>query len=120
MYKYSFHGQIREADGPEDAYATFRMVPPEPEDPDHHFLVRVMMWHEPDKDYTVEKLDGCGHRVFDSYATAMDYFWHLEMSDVIPLTADVKLELVQVYAGVPKVIQSKVLLRTVFNVKLEP
>ena len=121
MYKYSFGGQIREADGPDDAYAVCRMAPPEPEDKNNYFIVRVMLWHEPDEDYSVEKLDGCGHRVFDSYVDAMDYYRYLEMSDVIPITDDVKLELVQVYqGGAPKIIHSKVLLRVVFDAKVEP
>lgn len=120
MYKYSFGGQIREADGPEEAYAACGMIPPEPEDKNNYFMVRVMLWHPPDKDYSVEKLDGCGHRVFDSYADAMDYYLFLENSDTIPVTDDVKLELVQVYRGEAKVIHSRVLLRTVFNVHMEP
>jgi len=112
MFKYCFEGDVREADGPEEAFAACNLLPPEPEDPARYFLVRVLMWHQPDKDYTVEKIDGCGYRLFSEYDEAMRYFRFVETSDALKPSDDAKLQLVHYTHGEPKIVHSKMILRT--------
>ncbi len=113
MFKYSYEGQVREANGPKEAFAECNLLPPEPKDPYHYFLVRVLMWHEPDDEYTVEKIDGCGHRLFDEYNDALTYYRFVQKGNVLNPSDDIKLQLVHYIYGEPHPVHSKIILPTV-------
>jgi len=109
MYKFLYANQIHYAPGYPEALKQAGLDLPEGVDPIDHFIVRIWLWSENERDYSVEVLDAPGHQVFQEYDDALNCFKALEADYPKAAGEEIKLEFVQYHRGKTTTYYSRIL-----------
>lgn len=79
-------------------------------DPENCFMVRIWLWDEHSQDFSIEKLEDPGHKMFEDYMNAYGHFNKMRQKDLPGLLGkEVKLDLIHYKFGEGRTIYSNIL-----------